>query len=45
MPESVIAHGKPGHALHLRTTYPSWLRLTPWHTEPFMANLFGTGSA
>lgn len=36
LPENVIAHGKPGHALHLRATHPSWLRLTPWHTTPWL---------
>jgi type IV secretory pathway TraG/TraD family ATPase VirD4 len=44
LPESVIAHGKPGHALHLRTTQPSWLRLTPWHSTPGMASSFAKGS-
>lgn len=34
LPENVIAYGIPGHALHLRTTNPSWLRLTPWHSTP-----------
>lgn len=45
LPENVIAHGKPGHALHLRTTQPSWLRLTPWHSTPWMAPYFGGVSA
>jgi type IV secretion system protein VirD4 len=44
LPESVIAHGRPGLALHLRTTHPSWLRLTPWHSTPWMATLFAEGS-
>jgi type IV secretion system protein VirD4 len=37
LPENVIAHGRQGHALHLRTTYPAWLRLTPWHSTPWLA--------
>ena len=37
LPENIIAHGKPGHALHLRATHPSWLRLTPWHSTPSIA--------
>jgi len=36
LPENVVAHGKPGHALHLRATHPAWLRLTPWHTTPWL---------
>lgn len=39
LPESVIAHGKPGHALHLRGTHPTWLRLTPWHQDPWLTRL------
>ncbi len=38
LPESVIANGKPGHALHLKATQPTWLQLTPWHTTPWIAN-------
>jgi type IV secretion system protein VirD4 len=34
--EDVIAHGRPGLALHLRATHPSWLRLTPWHSTPWI---------
>ena len=37
LPEDVIAHGRAGHALHLRATHPSWLRLTPWHATPWLA--------
>ena len=36
LPEDVVAHGKPGYALHLRATHASWLRLTPWHTAPWL---------
>jgi len=37
LPENVIAHGRPGHALLLRATHPTWLRLTPWHSTPWLA--------
>ena len=39
LPENVIAHGRTGHALLLRATHPSWLRLTPWHTTPWTLQL------
>ena len=39
LPENVIAHGRAGHALVLRATYPSWLRLTPWHSTPWALQL------
>ncbi len=43
LPESVIAHGKAGHALHLKATHPTWLQLTPWHATPWITNhLTGT---
>jgi type IV secretion system protein VirD4 len=38
LPESVIAHGRARHALHLRATQPSWLRLTPWHQTPWLSH-------
>lgn len=38
LPENVIAHGRPGLALHVRGTRPSWLRLTPWHSTPWIAS-------
>lgn len=37
LPENVIAHGRPGQALLLRATHPSWLNLTPWHSTPWLA--------
>jgi hypothetical protein len=39
LPENVIAHGKPGHALHLRATHPAWLRLSPWYSTPWARQL------
>lgn len=39
LPENLVAHGKPAHALHLRGAYPTWLRLTPWHREPWLTRL------
>lgn len=39
LPENVIAHGRPGQALLLRATHPSWLRLTPWHSTPWAVQL------
>lgn len=36
LPEDVVAHGRPGLALHLRATHPSWLRLTPWHSTEWI---------
>lgn len=36
LPEDVIAHGREGLALHLRATQPNWLRLTPWHSTPWI---------
>ncbi len=41
LPPDVIAHGRPGHALLLRATHPSWLRLTPWHTTPWITARIG----
>jgi type IV secretory pathway TraG/TraD family ATPase VirD4 len=42
LPESVVAHGRPGLALHLRGTHPSWLRLTPWYSSPAIAQALRT---
>ena len=39
LPENVIAHGRTGHALVLRATHPAWLRLTPWHSTPWIRRL------
>ena len=41
LPEDVIAHGRPGLALHIRATHPTWLRLTPWHSTPWIAARLG----
>ena len=43
LPENVVAHGRPGHALHIRATQPSWMRLTPWHSTPWIAAHIGVG--
>ena len=39
LPENVVAQGRLGHALLLRATHPTWLRLTPWHSTPWAAQL------
>lgn len=39
LPENVIAQGRAGQALLLRAAYPSWLRLTPWHSTPWALQL------
>lgn len=39
LPENIVAHGRPDHALCVRATRPSWLRLTPWHNTAWIRSL------
>ena len=39
LPEHLVARGQPGCALRLCQTQPSWLRLTPAHTTPWIRQL------
>lgn len=44
LPENVIAQGKTGLALHVRGAYPSWLRLTPHYSTPWIAAALSAAS-
>ena len=39
LPEHLVTRGQPGCALRLCQTRPSWLRLTPAHTTPWIDQL------